>query len=71
MDSNFEQFKSDIGKHVAWLKVENVVKCIRADAGGKPILLGLDDIISAFRSAIAVDSQKVGRYPSFMSLSYT
>lgn len=30
------------------LKTSIVIKCIRHDAGGKPILLGLDEIVSAF-----------------------
>lgn len=47
-------------QHKKPLKIDFVLQCIRDDAGGKPILLALDEVVAAFGKG-QVDIPKISK----------
>jgi len=68
--SYYYTYDSDFNKFLVWMQhyaqvltLDGVVGCIRLDAGDKPILLGLDEVVSAFGKEV-VDTNKVAQIVS-------
>eukprot|EP00026_Physarum_polycephalum_P002260 Phypoly_transcript_02266.p1 GENE.Phypoly_transcript_02266~~Phypoly_transcript_02266.p1 ORF type:complete len:656 (+),score=60.61 Phypoly_transcript_02266:383-2350(+) len=65
-DSDFNSFLAGMQHYARVLTLDGVVQCIRLDAGNKSVLLGLDEVVSAFGKD--VDIQKVTQIVSKVGL---
>lgn len=64
--SDFNYFLARMQHYAQVLTLDGVVQCIRLDAGNKPILLGLDEVVSAFGRDVNI--QKVTQIVSKVGL---